>query len=64
MFLRCIRKGKRVKENDNIVLAASKVLDIEFSDLKVGYCLRYGSDHIFADIYMIVCLVELDIQVD
>ncbi|KEI16343.1 hypothetical protein Z959_09975 [Clostridium novyi B str. ATCC 27606] len=38
--------------SEAIVLAASKVLDIEFSDLKVGYRLRYGSDHIFADIYI------------
>lgn len=35
-----------------LVLAASKVLDIEFSDLKSGYRLRYEQDCILADVYL------------
>ena len=33
-------------------LAASTVLDIEFSDLKSGYRLRYKDDSIYVDIYL------------
>ncbi len=35
-----------------LVLGASKVLDIEFSDLKSGYRLRYEEDCILADVYL------------
>ncbi|MGB5824479.1 MAG: DEAD/DEAH box helicase [Proteocatella sp.] len=35
-----------------LVLSASKVLDIEFSDLKSGYRLRYDKDIIYVDIYL------------
>ncbi|MBV4436321.1 DEAD/DEAH box helicase [Clostridium tyrobutyricum] len=35
-----------------LALAASKVLDIEFSDLRSGYRLRYGQGNIYVDIYL------------
>lgn len=35
-----------------LVLAASKVLDIEFSDLKSGYRLRHEENIVFVDIYI------------
>jgi len=38
--------------SESLVLAASKVLDIEFSDLKSGYRLRYGQEIIYVDIYI------------
>ncbi|MFD3156731.1 DEAD/DEAH box helicase [Haloimpatiens sp. FM7330] len=38
--------------SEALVLAASKVLDIEFSDLKSGYRLRYVEENIYVDIYL------------
>ncbi len=38
--------------SEALILAASSVLDIEFSDLKVGYRLRYDEGYIYADIYV------------
>lgn len=38
--------------SEALALAASSVLDIEFSDLKCGYRLRYDEDCIYADIYL------------
>ena len=38
--------------SEALVLAASKVLDIEFSDLKSGYRMRYEADVIYVDIYL------------
>lgn len=38
--------------SEALVLAASTVLDIEFSDLKSGYRLRYEGTNIYADIYI------------
>lgn len=35
-----------------LALAASDELDVEFSDLKSGYRIRYGEDCIYADIYL------------
>ncbi|CAB1252923.1 ATP-dependent RNA helicase SrmB [Clostridiaceae bacterium BL-3] len=38
--------------SEALALAASKVLDIEFSDLRSGYRLRYGRKSIYVDIYL------------
>lgn len=38
--------------SEALVLAASEVLDIEFSDLKSGYRLRYAENNIYADIFL------------
>ena len=38
--------------SEALALSASKVLDIEFSDLKCGYRLRYSQDCIYADVYL------------
>lgn len=38
--------------SEALVLASSSVLDIEFSDLKCGYRLRYDEGCIYADIYL------------
>lgn len=38
--------------SEAIIVAASKVLDIEFSDLKSGYRLKYDKDNIFVEIYL------------
>ncbi|WP_032122163.1 hypothetical protein [Clostridium amazonitimonense] len=38
--------------SEALVLAASKVLDIEFSDLKSGYRLRCEQESIYVDVYL------------
>ncbi|WP_352404957.1 DEAD/DEAH box helicase [Sporanaerobacter acetigenes] len=35
-----------------LALSASEELDVEFSDLKSGYRIRYGEDCIYADVYL------------
>lgn len=38
--------------SEALVLAASEILDIDFSDLKSGYRLRYIENNIYADIFL------------
>ena len=38
--------------SEAMVLAAGQLLDIEFSDMKSGYRLRYASDKVCVDIFL------------
>lgn len=38
--------------SEALVLAASEILDIDFSDLRPGYRLRYVENNIYADIFL------------
>ncbi len=37
---------------ETLVLAAGRVLDVEFNEIKSGYRLRYSRDKVFVDIYL------------